>query len=224
MSLFNSTQISILQDLAAARVEQLHMEALQPYADYLYDAIVEDLTRDKTLIFRDLMRATRDAADPDLIRVPFWRFVSSITPPLNPWDETRPDSYIGVSTTSYSGWHKRDAMSWVLPPVEMVRLFRETDILTRLSLFLGEKNFHICVALTPSGWADDEGNFVQNELLICFSPRGVGPDQLARIEEVKAKYNSYYTPRPLEENEVIVRSGDACRPPQTPPEQRTNLY
>lgn len=192
------------------------MEALQPYADYLYDAIVEDLERDKSLIFSDLMRAARDAVNPELISVPFWRFVSSITPPLNPWDEDRDDSYIGVSETSYSGWLKRDTTDWVLPPIAMDRLFRETDLLTRLSLFLGEKNFEVRIAPTPIGWADDEGNHVQNELLICFSPRGVGPEQLARIEAVKDKYNSYYTPRPLEEGEVVVRSGDACRPPKTP--------
>jgi hypothetical protein len=215
MSLFTPIQISLLQDMASSRSQQLEMEALQPYADYLYDAIVEDLTRDKSLIFSDLMRATRDAANPEAITVPVWRFVSSFTPPEDPTDETRPDSYIGVSETSYSAWHRRDTTHWSLPPVAMQRLFCETDLLTRLSLVLGEQHFEVCTCPDSTAWNEDD-DIRYNDVVIRFFPRGVGPEQLARIEAVKTKYNTSYTPRPLEEGEVVMRSGDACRPPRTP--------
>jgi len=214
MSLFTSNQISLLQTVAVTRTRQLEMQALQPYADYLYDAIVEDLTRDKDLIFSDLLRATRDARNPEVITVPFWRFVSYTVVPEDLADD-RLDSYIGVSETSYSGWHKQDTTEWSLPPVAMDRLFRETDLCTRLALFLGEQNFDVGVIPDSTAWNDDS-DIQYNDLVIAFFPRGVGPEQLARIESVKTKYNSTYTPRPLGENEMVVRSGDACRPPKTP--------
>ena len=214
MPLFNSTQISILQDMAISRTQQLEMESLQPYADYLYDIIVEDLVRDKSLIFSDLMRATRDATNPETINVPFWRFISYITATETFGDDRR-DSYIGVSETSSSQWNKYHSTVWVLAPVAMDTLFRKTDLCARLSLFLGEENFQVGVRADYTGWNQDD-DCCYNDLFIRFFPRGVCAEQRARIEAVKVKYNSYYTPRPLGEDEVIERSGDACRPPRTP--------
>ena len=212
MPLFTPAQLSLLQDIAASRVEQLEMEALQPYADYLYDIVVEDITRDKDLIFSDLFKATHKTTNPERITIPFWRFVSCFTA-SEPVGTDRNDSYLGVSETSFSGWRNQMTTDWVLPPVSMDRLFRMTDLCTRLALFLGEENF--CVGFVPID-EDEDAECHTNDVVITFFPHGVGPEQLARIEAVKTKYHSYYTPRPLGENEVIERSGEAGRPPRTP--------
>jgi hypothetical protein len=211
MSLFSSIQISLLKDVATSRSEQLETAALQPYADYLYDIIVEEVKRDSALIFSDLYKAAHTTDTPDEITVPFWRF-DACYPVPETHDPHRHDSYIGVSDSSGDGFG-----SWTLPPVSLDVLFRKTDLCTRLSAFLAPNNIWVHPVHTTLTFSDPDLDVWQNELVISFYPSGLAPDYLERIEAVKAKYLTSYTPRPLEEGECIERSGNVGRTaPRTP--------
>lgn len=200
MSLFTPIQISLLQDVAASRSQQLEMEALQPYADYLYQSIVEDIGRERDAIFSDLLRATRDSESPDAISIPLWRFVSS-NPPPKEHNDGRMDSYIGVYDRKSIA---KPELDWVLPPVTIEELLHKTDICARLSAFLAPDTMWVHPGRPNAVWIEGEEEWCQNNLMITFYPKGLDPVSLASLEAVKAKYqSSYYTSRPLEENDVV---------------------
>ena len=211
MPLFSTIQLSLLKDVATSRSQQLEMDALQPYADYLYDIIVEEVKRNSALIFSDIYKAAQTTDTPDEITVPFWKF-DACSPVPKTHDPKRQDSYIGV-TEDGAGWYT----SWSLPPVSLDILFRKTDICTRLSAFLAPNNIWVHPAHTSLLFCDEDVDVWQNELTITFYPSGLAPDYLERIEAVKAKYLTSYTPRPLEEGEVIASGGTmGRRAPRTP--------
>jgi hypothetical protein len=212
MSFFTPIQLSLLTDVAISRSERLEMEALQPYADYLYDIIVEELTRDRALLFSDLYKAAHTTDTPGLVSVPFWKF-NACHPLPEFHDALRPDSYLGVSDITCSCY----GSSWSLPPVSLDVLFRKTDICARLSAFLGPENMWVHPVHTTLTSSTEELQVWENELMLDFHPHGLPPDCLERIDAVKAKYTTSYVARPLDEGEFIERSGDAGRPaPRTP--------
>lgn len=209
MSLFTPIQISLLQDVAASRSQQLEMEALQPYADYLYETIVKDIECERDIIFSDLLRATRDSATPDAISIPFWRFLACYPPPAQ-HDDGRMDSYIGVYDRRSMG---KPTLDWVLPPVTMDDVFRKTDICARLSAFLASDTMWVHPENTERTWADSDDEWWESHLMITFYPHGLDPVSLASIEAANAKYrSSYYTSRPMEENDVVFTRAPSLRP------------
>jgi hypothetical protein len=211
MSLFTPIQLSLLKDVAISRSERLEMEALQPYADYLYDIIVEDLTRDRDLLFSDLYKAAHVTDTPGLVSVPFWRF-DACHPVPETHDAHRHDSYIGVSDITCACY----GSSWSLPPVSLDVLFRKTDLCARLSAFLGPENIWVHPVHTTLTSSTEDLDVWENELMLDFHPHGLPHDCLERIDAVKAKYLTSYVARPLEDGEFIERSGNAGRPPRTP--------
>lgn len=211
MSFFTPIQLSLLKDVAISRSERLEMEALQPYADYLYDIIVEDLTRDRGIIFSDLYKAAHVTDTPGLVSVPIWKF-NACNPLPESHDEERPDSYIGVANGA-----TRWALDWSLPPVSLDVLFRKTDLCTRLSAFLGSENMWVHPVQTLLTSSTEELQVWENDLMLDFHPHGLPRDCLERIDEVKAKYLTSYVARPLDQGEFIERSMDMGRGvPQTP--------
>jgi hypothetical protein len=211
MSLFTPIQLSLLKDVAISRSERLEMEALQPYADYLYDIIVEDLTRDRGIIFTDLYKAAHVTDTPGLVSVPIWRF-DACHPVPEVHDDDRHDSYIGVANGA-----TRWVLNWTLPPVSLDVLFRKTDICARLSSFLGPENMWVHPVHTTLTSSTEELQVWENELMLDFHPHGLPHDCLERIDAVKAKYLTSYVARPLDEGEFIERSGNAGRrAPYTP--------
>ena len=221
MPIFTPTQISLLEDIARSRAEQLEMEALQPYADYLYDIIAEDIHRNASSIFSDLLRAVRDTRTPDSVPIPIWHFVSCY-PPLPQGTVDRDDSYIGVFDPTQV---ECDTPTWPLPPVSYDTLFRKTDLCVRLTaLFtgsIGGPGFWIHPHYNTKTRTDEEDHYRdwwRNDLILTFYPQGLDPSRLAQIRDVNAKYDVDYTPRPIGEHEIITTwRGAQADPPKTPP-------
>jgi len=200
------------------------MEALQPYADYLYDIIAEDINRNASSIFSDLLRAVRDTRTPDSVPIPIWHFVSCY-PPLPQGTVDRDDSYIGVFDPTQV---ECDTPTWPLPTVTYDTLFRKTDLCVRLTaLFtgsIGGPGFWIHPHYNTKTRTDEEDrDWWRNDLILTFYPQGLDPSRLAQIRQVNAKYDLYYTPRPLGEHESVMtwRGAQGKPPVAAVPEPKT---
>lgn len=213
MAFFSISQSDELHNAVAARNAELTQEQLQPYADALYDIIVQDVTDRREEIFNELLAKIKTSSSTRSIYVPIWSYN------VRYYAETKEDykkRYIGMSihervveninrnerdaTCSRNGWHWTLGMwsgdYYTDQPIAVNVLVKRTDLCARLSAFFSN---NLDMIVRPFArevvYGNDLYSVVRQELQLEYYPMGLNVWTKPKIEAAMAKYKDY-VPKP----------------------------
>jgi hypothetical protein len=199
MSFFSNSQSNQLVAAVLAKDAELTQVQLQPYADALYNIIVQDVTARRDEIFNNLLKNIKSSKSIRSFGIPFWSYN------VRYYAENKEDYESRYNTLSYqeksqenidrlerehlirqNGWH------WTMDSVPVNVIIKKTDMCARLSAFFST-NFDMFVRpfATSVLYENDVYSVVRKELYLEYYPRGLNILTRPKVEEAIRKYENY---------------------------------